>query len=257
MIRLRSLVQIVLVYGLMGVMGIVGLPLVLWSRDLTYRWMKGYCHLTFWLTRHICGLKTEIRGTVPQGPVVVAAKHQSLLDVLMIFSALPRAKFVMKRSLLWAPVFGLYNWRIGTVAIDRSARGQGAKILGEIGRQRGEAGQVVIYPQGTRIPPGVSAPYRTGAAMIYERARLPLVMVATNAGWFWPRRGILRRPGTAVVEFLETLPAGLPPRELMSRIEGRIEAASDALGAEAARQLASLPAELRAGLPERAPHQVN
>jgi len=250
MIWIRSLLLIVLVYGTMFAMGVVGLVLVLWSRDWTYGWMRGFCRLTFWLSRHICGLRTEIRGTPPSDPVVIAAKHQSLLDVLMIFAAVPRPKFVMKRSLLWAPAFGLYAWRIGSVSIDRSAKGQGTKVLKELNRQSHEDGQVVIYPQGTRILPGVHAPYRRGAAMVYGRAGLPLVLAATNAGWFWPRKGIIRRPGTAVVEFLETLPAGLSARKVMASMETRIEAASDALGAEAAHELAGLPPGLRAGLPK-------
>jgi 1-acyl-sn-glycerol-3-phosphate acyltransferase len=99
------------------------------------------------------------------------------------------------------------------------------------------SGQIVIYPQGTRVPPGEVRPYRRGAAMAYESFGVPMVLAATNVGWFWPKRSLLRRPGTAVVEFLETLPPGLPRAEAMQRMEISIEAASDRLGEEAAKQL--------------------
>lgn len=234
---LRTIVAMTAIYGSMGVMGVVGAPFVLWSRDACYFWMRRYARLTCAILRVTHGIRCEVRGTAPDRPVVVAAKHQSILDVLMLFDALPRAKFVMKRSLLWMPVFGLYTWRIGSVPIDRSARGQGGKVLKSMGEQSHEQGQVVIYPQGTRVPPGREAPYRRGAAMLYRHFELPMVLAATNTGWFWPKRGLLRGPGTAVIEFLETLPPGLPGHQAMARMEAAIEAASDRLNEETAAEL--------------------
>lgn len=238
MTRARHWLFVGAIYGLMGLMGIVGLPVILWSRSLCYGWMRLYARSVFRIARAMCGITTEIRGAVPTGAVIVAAKHQSMLDVLLIFACLPRAKFVMKRELLWVPVFGLYTWRIGTVAIDREARGQGAKVLREVSAQNHEAGQVVIYPQGTRVPPGVAAPYRRGAAMLYRQLDLPMVLAATNAGAFWPKHGAIRGPGNLVVEFLETVPPGLPGAEVMARMEAVIEPASDRLAAEAERTIA-------------------
>jgi len=234
---LRSVVLIFLVYLLMAVMGIIGAPVVLWSRGWTRAWMKLYARGVFKLTRWLCGLRVEIRGPVPEGAVVVAAKHQSLLDVLMLFAALPEPHFVMKRELLWAPVLGLYALRAGCIWITREKRGEGKTMLRRLESRHQGSGQIAIYPQGTRVPPGEVRPYRRGAAMVYESFGLPMVLAATNVGWFWPKRSLLRRPGTAVLEFLETLPPGLPRAEVMQRMETTIEAASDRLGEEAARQL--------------------
>ncbi|MBK0399390.1 1-acyl-sn-glycerol-3-phosphate acyltransferase [Limibaculum sp. M0105] len=235
---LRHVLFVVAVYGLLGLMGILGLPVVIWSRDLCYGWMRAYARGVIRLARLMCGIRVEIRGAVPRGAVIVAAKHQSLLDVLVLFECLPRAKFVMKRSLLYVPFFGLYSWRIGTVAIDRESRGQGAKVLREVSAQNHEAGQVVIYPQGTRVPPGVSAPYRRGAAMLYRQLDLPMVLAATNAGVFWPKHGVIRGPGTLVVEFIETLPPGLPGAKAMERMEAVIEPASARLAETAMHEMA-------------------
>ncbi len=234
---LRSAILVFLTYTLMGVMGIVGAPLVLWSRAWTVSWMKLYARGVFALSRWLCGLRVERRGPVPTGAAVIAAKHQSLLDVLILYEALPEPHFVMKRELVWAPVFGLYALRAGCIWIAREKRGEGKTMMRRLANQHKGSGQIVIYPQGTRVPPGEMRPYRRGAALAYESFGLPMVLAATNVGWFWPKRGILRHPGTAVLEFLETLPPGLPRTEVMRRVETGIEAASNRLGEEAAKQL--------------------
>jgi 1-acyl-sn-glycerol-3-phosphate acyltransferase len=230
---LRSAMLTLLMYLLMGVFGLLGAPVVLWSRDWTRRWMKLYIRTVLALTRIICGLRIELRGQAPRQAVIVAAKHQSMLDVLILFNALPEPRFVMKRSLVWAPVFGLYALRIGCIWIKREKRGEASTMMRRLQKTHSQTGQVVIYPQGTRVPPGTYKPYRRGAAMAYAEFGLPMVLAATNVGWFWPKKGITRRPGTAVLEFLETLPPGLPRAEVMQRMETSIEAASDRLGDEA------------------------
>ncbi|MEM9148270.1 MAG: lysophospholipid acyltransferase family protein, partial [Pseudomonadota bacterium] len=184
----------------------------------------------FWLLRWICGIRLEIRGPVPTGRVVVAAKHQSMLDVLMLYNALPEARFVMKRELARAPVFGFYAQRTGAVPVDRS--GRGGAIEGLVSAFAKAPGQVVVYPQGTRVAPDAEAPYRKGVAVIARALEAPIVLVATNAGQVWPRRGLAKHPGMAVVEFLETLPAPTDIDPTLAAIEARVEPASRALATE-------------------------
>jgi 1-acyl-sn-glycerol-3-phosphate acyltransferase len=235
--RIRSAALKFAMYGLMGLLGIAGAPVVLWSRKWTRAWMKTYARSVFWAARVLCGVSTEIRGPVPQGPAVVAAKHQSMLDVLILFNALPEARFVMKRELVWAPVFGLYALRVGCIWIKREKRGEGSTMMRRLQKNHTETGQIVIYPQGTRVPPGEHKPYRRGAWMAYAEFGMPMVLAATNVGWFWPKRGRVRGPGTAVVEFLETLPPQQPRNAVMERMEQVIEAASSRLGDEAQAEL--------------------
>jgi 1-acyl-sn-glycerol-3-phosphate acyltransferase len=233
MLIVRSLLFDFLLYTTMGVMGVLGAPLALWSIGGAYWVCRSYCRVVFWLLRTICRLEVEIRGPVPTGEVVVAAKHQSFLDIMMIFLALPRAKFIMKKELRWAPILGLYALRIGSTPV---ARGQRAKALQEMvahaGRVR-EPRQLVIYPQGTRVAPGARLPFKVGAGVLYERLGLPCVPAATNAGVFWGRRSLYRRPGTAVVEFLPTIPPGLPIDAFMARLTQVVEEGSDRLMREA------------------------
>jgi 1-acyl-sn-glycerol-3-phosphate acyltransferase len=183
-----------------------------------------------WTARWLIGLRSEVRGHVPDGEVLVAAKHQSFLDIIMIFHALPRAKFIMKREILWTPVIGQYTKRMQMIAVDRGKRGKAiAKMLSDVDAGRIEPGQIVIYPQGTRVAPGTHKPYKVGTAVLYDQLGQPCVPVATNAGHFWPRRGLYRRPGLAVVEFLDPIAPGMSKEAFISALEEKIETASDAL----------------------------
>lgn len=230
----RSLIYDALIYTLMAVMGICFAPVALVSRAGAYWVLHSYAGIALWLLPRIVGLRTEIRGRPPAGPALVVAKHQSFLDILMIWRSLHRPKFIMKKELLWTPFIGLYAWRTGSAAVDRGKRGKAVNAMVEsVGRQQSEPSQTVIYPQGTRVAPGVDAPYKIGAGVLYERLGLPTTPAATNAGCFWGRKRIVKRPGLAVVEFLDVIPPGLPREEFMREMRGRIEDASARLHEEA------------------------
>jgi 1-acyl-sn-glycerol-3-phosphate acyltransferase len=221
-------------YLMMGLMGLAFLPLALASPHGA-RWAcRTYCHYVRWTAAWMLGLRSELRGPVPEGAVLVAAKHQSLFDILILFSELPAAKFIMKRELVWAPVFGQYALRIGCIPVERGKRGQAiAKMLADVEKGTAEPGQLVIYPQGTRIAPGVQAPYKIGAALLYQQTGQTCVPAATNVGVFWPRRGLWRKPGLAVVEFLPPIAPGLDKNSFLSQLETEVEDASNALMREA------------------------
>ena len=233
MLRLRSILFDVAMYGLLAVIGIVMAPLALWSMDGAYRGIKIYCRTVLWVLEKLCGLRCETRGTIPTGAVIVASKHQSFLDILILARDLPRPKFIMKKELRWAPVLGLYAWRMGSTPVDRGAGGRAMKdMVAHVG-QSGDAGQLVIYPQGTRVLPGAVMPYRIGAGVLYSRLERVCIPAATNVGVFWSRRSPYRRPGLAVIEVLDPIPPGLPLAEFMARIEEVVETASDRLMREA------------------------
>ncbi|CAN0278908.1 unnamed protein product [Chrysoparadoxa australica] len=140
----------------------------------------------------------------------------------------------MKRELMWAPDIGQYALRIGCVPVARGKRGQAiAKMLSDVDRGAADPGQLIIYPQGTRIAPGVKAPYKVGTALLYEQTGQPCVPAATNVGLFWPRKGIYRKPGLAVVEFLPRIEPGLGRDAFLARLQNEVETASNALMKEA------------------------
>ena len=231
---LRSLAFVIVIYLAMPVLGLVFFIPALLSRDWAFRACHTYCRFVRFAARWMVGLRTEVRGKVPKGEVMVAAKHQSFLDIILIFGALPRAKFIMKRELMYTPVIGQYALRLGCVPVDRGKRGAAiAKMLEDVARDRDMAGQLIIYSQGTRVPPGAYLPYKPGTGALYVQLGQPVVPVAVNVGLFWPRTGIWRKPGLAVVEFLDPIPPGLPKDEFMATLEARVEESSNALMREA------------------------
>ncbi|PHP27808.1 lysophospholipid acyltransferase family protein [Limimaricola cinnabarinus] len=236
---LRSLLFSGVIYAAMLPIGLAYTPWAIMSRDGAVAAAHTWCRFVRWLARVLLGLRTEVRGTPPEGEVMVAAKHQSFLDIIMIYGSVPRGRFIMKKELVYAPVLGQIALRMGCVPVDRGKRGAAIKkMMVEVRAGRDDPGQLIIYPQGTRLAPGVHAPYKTGTAAIYRELNQPCVPVACNVGLFWPRRGVLRRPGTAVVEFLPPIPPGLPAPEFMARLEAEIEPRSNALMAEAGFPLA-------------------
>nr|WP_237072714.1 lysophospholipid acyltransferase family protein [Pseudaestuariivita rosea] len=222
----------------MAIMGIGFAPLAMFSGKVARWTCYQYARWAQFSAKWILGLRTEIRGTPPTDEVMIAAKHQSFLDIMMIYAAIPMPKFIMKKELLWAPFIGQYAYRMGCVPVDRNKRGKAIpKMLEDVSAGRQNPGQLVIYPQGTRVAPGVKADYKIGTYLIYEQLGQPCVPVATNVGVFWPRKGIMRKPGVAVVEFLDPIPPGLSRDDFMTRMVDSIEAASDRLMEEAQQYL--------------------
>ncbi len=231
---LLSLIFIVQMYLAMLVLGVVFLIPAALDRRYAHTACRSFCRWVRFSLRGLCGLKTEVRGVAPEAEVLVAAKHQSFLDIILIFGAVPRGKFIMKKELMWAPILGWYAMRIGCVPVDRGKRGVAiTRMMKDVRSGASLPGQLIIYPQGTRIAPGVKAPYKVGTALLYGQLAEECVPVAANVGLYWPKRGILRKPGLAVVEFLPAIPPGLGNGEFMARLEAEVEAASDRLMAEA------------------------
>ncbi|MFQ6547138.1 lysophospholipid acyltransferase family protein [Aestuariibius sp. 2305UL40-4] len=231
---LRSLIFVGQMYLMMALMGLAFLPLALASPKGARFACKTYCRWVRWTARWMVGLETEVRGPIPTEEVLIAAKHQSFLDIILIFGAVPAGKFIMKRELMWAPVIGQYALRIGCVPVNRGKRSEAIRrMVVDVEKGRLEAGQLIIYPQGTRIAPGVSAPYKVGTAVLYQETGQACVPAATNVGVFWPRKGIMRRPGLAVVEFLPAIPPGQGRVAFLEKLERVVEEASQKLLAEA------------------------
>lgn len=227
---LRSLVFVAQMYVMMAVLALFFTPLAAFDRRWAFAGVRTYCRYVRWTAAWMAGLRSEIRGEVPDGEVLVASKHQSFFDIIMICSVLPRPKFIMKKQLIRAPILGWYALRIGCVPVDRGKRGQAIeKMLADVSSGRSQPGQLIIYPQGTRVAPGATLPYKIGPGALYRQTGQTCIPAATNVGVFWPRTGIFRTPGLAVVEFLPAIDPGLHIDAFMEVLESRIETASNAL----------------------------
>lgn len=231
---LRSLVFTVQMYAAMALMGLYWAPIAMRDPDGGHRAIRAYCRYVRWSARWMIGLDSEVRGEVPTGEVMIAAKHQSFFDIIMLCSVLPAFKFIMKKELTRAPVLGWFAIKIGCVPVDRGRKGQAiAAMIADVQKGRARPGQLIIYPQGTRVAPGVELPYKTGTAVLYQQLDQPCVPVAVNVGAFWPRKGIAKKPGLAVVEFLDPIPPGLSKDAFVDRLRSAVETRSDRLLADA------------------------
>ena len=189
----------------------------------------------------VCGTTVEFRGLekIPPGALLVASKHQSLWETFALFTLFADPAYIMKRELMWIPFFGWYTWKAGMIPVDR---GKGAQALADMNerarRELARDRQIIIFPEGTRRPPGAEPRYKYGIVHLYAETGVPCLPIALNSGLFWPRRSLRRYPGTIRVEVLDPIPPGLDKEEFFERLQQTIEAATARLVAEGERELA-------------------
>jgi 1-acyl-sn-glycerol-3-phosphate acyltransferase len=215
-----------------ALIGTLGLAFLLTPRAVTMRFGRFWASSVLVLLRTIVGLDHEIRGLdrVPRDGCIIAMKHQSAWDALIIPVVLGDPAPVVKRELLLLPFYGWYAVRAGSIAIDRKAGAGALRRMLAQARPVAAAGRpIVIFPEGTRVAPGERRPYQPGVAALYQALALPLVPAAVNSGLYWGRRSFVKRPGRIVLQFLEPIPPGRTRPRLMAELERRIEAATAAL----------------------------
>ena len=229
MTALRSLLfNIVFFIWSMG-FHLLCLPLLAAPKVATFRAGRFWVRVSLWLLALICGLRHRIDGreNLPQGPCIIAAKHQSAWDTLIFSQFLEMPSYVIKRELIWFPLFGWYLYKLGVIAVDRAGGAKALRALISQAQALAAAGRpIVIYPEGTRTAPGQQRPYQPGIAALYRQLDLPVVPVALNSGLFWGRRSFLKRPGCIRLEILPPIPPGLDRKVFLKELESRIEGAS-------------------------------
>ena len=233
-IYLRSLVFNALYYANLIAHMIAALPTFALPYPALRVFIRSYARTSLWLLRVVCGIEVEWRGTekIPQGACIVACKHQSAWETFALYALLDDPVYVLKRQLMWIPLFGWYMWKAGLIPIDRTA-GLAALARMTARAKKTLAGaaprQLVIFPEGTRRPPGAAPDYKPGIVYLYGKLGLACVPVALNSGLFWPRRSLRLVPGTIVVEVLDPIPPGLDKEAFFTRLRNAIEAASNRL----------------------------
>ncbi len=236
MTALRSLVFNGLFFAWSCLMFLVSLPALILPRAATQRcgglWVRGL----LWMLAAVCGLRHEIRGreNLPEGACIIASKHQSAWDTLIFSQILDDACYVMKRELLWVPLFGLYLMKSGVVPVDRGGGAGALRRMVKAARAMAAAGRpIVIYPEGTRVAPGKRRDYQPGVSALYSQLELPVVPVALNSGLFWGRRSFLKHPGRITLQFLPPIAPGLARKDFTAELARRLETGSEDLRKEA------------------------
>ena len=248
-VAVRSAIFNLAFYVNIIVLMVGGLPSVLMGRRAAMTMARTWARTSLWLLRVICGTRVEFRGLdlIPPGGLVIAAKHQSILETFALVVHVPDFAYVFKRELNWIPLFGWYLMAVEQIAIDRSAGSTAlTQVTNGVARFLKDNRAIFIFPEGTRRP--VSAPprYKHGVTHLYSTLNARVMPVALNTGVFWPRRSFLRKPGVAVIEFLPVIEPGLSKEAFAERLQNDIEQATDALVAEAVQRDPTLAAALSA-----------
>lgn len=181
-------------------------------------WSK-YVHL---LTRYVLGIRIEVDGELPHGDLIVAPKHESFFEALLLPSLFPRGAVVMKRELLKIPVWGWIVQRHGSIFVDRSGKGSAMRsMLREAEAAKAAGREIVVFPEGSRAAPGEEPEIRAGIAGLYRMLKLPVVPVALNSAHVWPKSG-LKRPGVVHMRVMPAIPVGLDRKAFEERLHAGI-----------------------------------
>ena len=186
----------VLSASVIGLLTVLTFPLPV---DKRYRFARTWAVLNLWLLKRICNLDHAVEGAenIPDRGAVVLSKHQSTWETMALQVVLPHVRWVLKRELLRVPFFGWGLAMLEPIAIDRSAGRKAVAQLIEQGGPMLDAGYwVVVFPEGTRTRPGTEKRYKQGGPVLAVETQHPVIMIAHNAGEFWPRHSFLKWPGT-------------------------------------------------------------
>lgn len=192
-----------------------------------YRFISGWAHTMVWLAKVLLGIDFRVLGAenLPKTPAIILSKHQSAWETLAFQVILPPHVMVLKRELLWIPFFGWGLALTSPIAIDRSSGLRALKQLADLGRARLAQGfWIMIYPEGTRTPPGSRGKYHLGGAWLAVDCGAPVVPIAHNAGLLWGRKAFVKRPGTVTVEVGSPIDSrNHTPQSLTAKVEEWIE----------------------------------
>ncbi len=217
------------------------LPFLLLPRRIFWKAVHSWARVNHWLLRTICGTNFEIAGyeRIPPGALLIAAKHQSTWETFALVTLFSDPLYLLKRELMWLPVFGWYVAKAEMIPVKRGGARAGAlaaiteRAKFEIARGR----QIILFPEGTRRAIGAEPAYKYGLVHLYARLGVRCFPVALNSGLFWPRRKLVIYPGTIRMEFLEPIEPGLSEDAFKVRVQDEIESATARLVAQGRAEL--------------------
>ncbi len=225
----RSLLFLLFAFSSGILYAAVALLLFWMPGDFLWRFVIGWCRLTLWAGDFFCGLKLVPEGfeNLPKTASVIMIKHTSAIETYGHVPFFPRTTWVVKRELLWVPVFG---WALKLIfrpiAINRGSGRRAVKQVIEQGKQKlAEGTWVTVFPEGTRVAPGATRAYGVSGAALAKEAGVMIVPVAHNAGDFWRRREFTKRSGTVRFCIGPPIdPSKQSPKETNLIVQGWIEA---------------------------------
>ena len=231
--KLRSGLFTIVFYVTTLCLFIIMLPTLLLSRKKSLCFPIFWCQVSNFLLRLICGVRIRVEGleNLPkQDGYIIASKHQSAMETLIFHRLVPNAFYVLKKELMWLPLAGLYFIKTGCIPIDRQGGATTMrKMLTGVKSRLVDGMNLIIFPEGTRTAPGTKKPYSPGVAFLYEQCAVPVVPVALNTGYCWPKNKMMKYSGTVTIRFLKPIEPGLAKHAFLDELYRRIEDAQDIL----------------------------
>jgi 1-acyl-sn-glycerol-3-phosphate acyltransferase len=222
MALVRSAIYAAIFYPVTVIWVLAGIVASLLGRRPTLAIVLSWVDVHHWLARNILGIRIRLEGAITPGPHLIAVKHQSMFETLEMVRLSRLPIIVMKKELADIPLFGFMTRQYGVIPVERSAGAKALRALVTAGEEAAATGRpVIIYPEGTRVRPGEMPPLKSGFAALYRALGLPVVPVAVDSGRLWGR-GFIKRPGIVTFKVGETIPAGLPRREIEARVHAAI-----------------------------------
>jgi 1-acyl-sn-glycerol-3-phosphate acyltransferase len=223
MAEVRSFLFALIFYGGTMPAVLLSFPISLFGTGAIRWWAHQWVRYHKICARFLLGVRTRVEGAPPKGACLVACKHQSMFETLEIILLLDEPAIVLKRELADIPLWGWVTRRYGVIPVDRKG---GATALRRMMRAAeaaiAEGRPIVIFPEGTRVPPGEQPPLQPGFAGLYRALTLPVVPVAVDAGRLWPKGKFVKRAGLVTMRFLDPVEPGLPRQAIEARVHDAI-----------------------------------
>ena len=227
---MRSIAFNIAFYGNLTLQLLFWTPIFFFVREETGWWIvRNWARSSLWLLKHVAGARSDLSGleNLPDGGAIVAAKHQSVWEILSLLTVVDRPTFILKKELLSIPLFGSFARHMKMIPVDRGKRGNAIPKMMEAASEAIASGRrIIIFPEGTRTKPGAEVDYRQGVFRLYEALGLPVVPVAINSGLYWPRNSFIKRAGTIRADFLPVIPPGLERPRFIATLREAIETRS-------------------------------
>lgn len=223
------------------------MPSLIMPRRFPVAVARLYLDGVYYLEKYVLGLDYEIRGIEHRPPnteaYLVVAKHQSAYETMKLLRLFGDPTIILKKELLFLPLFGWFLYRMEVIALDRGNRTAAmASLYKGAKKMKADKRPIVIFPQGTRVKVDTTTaekPYKGGMMKLYTEVGLPILPVALNSGVYWPRNSFWKKQGKVIFEFLPLIPPGLPADEVLKSLEAQIEERSKALVEEGQRALSA------------------
>jgi len=210
------------------------MPLMLFGEGAARATVKAWSRLALFGLKWIAGVSYRVEGAenLPQGGALIAANHQSMWETIALYAIAPKPVMILKAELTRIPVYGWWARAAGNITIDRKGGAKALRAMARAAKRHAEAGhQVIIFPEGTRSPPGARPKFQPGVAGIYVAAGAPCVPAAHDSGCFWRHPSGEKTPGVITLRFLQPIPPGLDRKEFLRELQKRIENARPDLAA--------------------------